>query len=144
MVLSNVNSEFNGLIISAFLSFIDVSRVDVSKVVFVFMRLYDFALFKRAALFSCCFKSCFVDPVMQPSLLLFPYFKLSLLIVIQLIIKDKDHAALPICTPPRFLSPILSSAPSSRTFTMSGPVNKFYHPGACRLVDAYFRLNMAW
>ena len=79
MVLSNVNSEFNGLIISAFLSFIDVSRVDVSKVVFVFMRLYDFALFKRAALFSCCFKSCFVDPVMQPSLLLFPYFKLSLL-----------------------------------------------------------------
>ena len=144
MVLSNVNSEFNGLIISAFLSFIDVSRVDVSKVVFVFMRLYDFALFKRAALFSCCFKSCFVDPVMQPSLLLFPYFKLSLLIVIQLIIKDKDHAALPICTPPRFLSPILSSAPSSRNSTMSGPVNKFYHPGACRLVDAYFRLNMAW
>ena len=142
MVLSNVNSEFNGLIISAFLSFIDVSRVDVSKVVFVFMQLYDFALFKRVALFSRCFKSCFVDPVMQPSLLLFPYFKLSLLIVIQLIIKD--HAALPICTPPRFLSPILSSTPSSRNSTMSGPVNKFYHPGACRLVDAYFRLNMAW
>ena len=142
MVLSNVNSEFNGLIISAFLSFIDVSRVDVSKVVFVFMQLYDFALFKRAALFSRCFKSCFVDPVMQPSLLLFPYFKLSLLIVIQLIIND--HAALPICTPPRFLSPILSSAPSSRNSTMSGPVNKFYQPGACRLVDAYFRLNMAW
>ena len=60
MVLSNVNSEFNGLIISAFLSFIDVSRVDVSKVVFVFMQLYDFALSKRAALFSRCFKSCFV------------------------------------------------------------------------------------
>ena len=89
MVLSNVNSEFNGLIISAFLSFIDVSRVDVSKVVFVFMRLYDFALFKRAALFSRCFKSCFVNPVMQLSLLTFPYFKLSLLIVIQLIRKDK-------------------------------------------------------
>ena len=28
--------------------------------------------------------------------------------------------------------------------TMSAPVNKFYHPGACRLVDAYFKLNMAW
>ena len=27
---------------------------------------------------------------------------------------------------------------------MSAPVNKFYHPGACRLVDAYFRLNVAW
>ena len=27
---------------------------------------------------------------------------------------------------------------------MSGPNNKFYHPGACRLVDAYFRLNLAW
>ena len=27
---------------------------------------------------------------------------------------------------------------------MAGPVNKFYHPGACHLVDAYFRLNTAW
>ena len=27
---------------------------------------------------------------------------------------------------------------------MSGPNNKFYHPGACRLIDAYFRLNLAW
>ena len=28
--------------------------------------------------------------------------------------------------------------------TMSAPVNKFYHPGACHLIDAYFRLNMSW
>ena len=33
---------------------------------------------------------------------------------------------------------------SFNCFKMSGPVNKFYHPGACRLVDAYFRLNVAW